>query len=95
MECKSTLYNIIVYILVYKYAILFLNIPRYAAGRIQALRDANQLRPRSRFASWRPVSMEEMRAVFAILLNMGLIDVPTLEGYWTTAWESEVPFFGR
>ena len=26
---------------------------------------------------------------------MGLIEVPTLEGYWTTAWESEIPFFRR
>ena len=30
----------------------------------------------------------------SIILNMGLIEVPTLEGYWTIAWESEIPFFG-
>ena len=26
---------------------------------------------------------------------MGLIDIPTLEGYWNTSWESEIPFFRR
>ena len=39
--------------------------------------------------------MAEFRAFLAIILNMGLIDIPTLEGYWTTAWESEIPFFWR
>ena len=70
-------------------------IPRYAASRIQALRESNQLRPRSRFGMWQPVSVQEMRAFFAVILNMGLIDVPTLEGYWSTSWESEIPFFRR
>ena len=74
---------------------MFYNIPRYAANRIQALRDANQLKPKSRFASWHPVGMEEMRAFFAIILTMGLLDIPTLEGYWSTSWESEIPFFRK
>ena len=74
---------------------MLLNIPRYAASRIEALREANQLRPRSRFGSWQPVSGQEMRAFFAIILNMGLIEVPTLEGYWSTAWECEIPFFRK
>ena len=34
-----------------------------------------------------------MRAFFAIALNMGLIDIPTREGYWSTSWESTIPFF--
>ena len=70
-------------------------IPRYAASRIEALREANQLKPKSRFGSWKPVDIAEMRAFFAIILNMGLIEVPTLEGYWSTAWESEIPFFRK
>ena len=70
-------------------------IPRYAASLIQALMESNQLRPRSRFGMWQPVSVEEMRVFFAIVLNMGLIDVPTLEGYWSTSWECEIPFFHR
>ena len=66
-------------------------IPRYAASRIEALREANQLKPKSRFASWKPVDMVEMRAFFSIILNMGLIEVLTLEGYWSTSWECEIP----
>ena len=66
---------------------------RYAEERIQALRQANQLRPRSRFANWKPVMTTEFHAFLTIIINMGLIDIPTLEGYWTTAWESEIPFF--
>ena len=66
----------------------------YAASRIEALRQGNQLRPRSRFATWQPISMTELREFLAIVLNMGLIDVPTLEGYWTTSWEAEIPFSG-
>ena len=76
-------------------AIHCIDIPRYASSRIEALREANQLKPKSRFGSWEPVDMEEMRAFFAIIINMGLIEVPTLEGYWTTAWESEIPFFRK
>ena len=36
-----------------------------------------------------------MKAFFAIILNMWLIEVPTLEGYWSTAWESKIPFFRK
>ena len=72
-----------------------LHLSRYAARRIEALRESNQLKPKSRFCSWKPVGMEEMRAFFAIILNMGLIEVPTLEGYWSTSWESEIPFFRK
>ena len=68
---------------------------RYTASRIEALRQANQLRPRSRFATWQPISMTDLRGFLAIILNMGLIDVPTLEGYWQTSWEAEIPFFRR
>ena len=63
--------------------------------QIEALREANQLKPKSRFGSWKPVDMVGMRAFFSIILNMGLIEVPTLEGYCNTSWESEIPFFRK
>ena len=77
------------------YALCVYKHSRYAEQRIEALRQANQLRPRSRFANWRPVTITEFHAFLAIIMNMGLIEIPTLEGYWTTAWESEIPFFRR
>ena len=36
-----------------------------------------------------------MRAFFSMIFNMGLIEVPTLEGYWSTSWECEIPFFRK
>ena len=39
--------------------------------------------------------MNDLRAFLALIINMGLIDIPTLEGYWNTSWESEIPFFRR
>ena len=77
------------------YALCVYKHSRYAEQRIEALRQANQLRPRSRFANWRPVTIKEFHAFLAIIMNMGLIEIPTLEGYWTTTWESEIPFFRR
>ena len=34
-----------------------------------------------------------MEGFFAIILNMGLIDVPNIQDYWSTAWTNQVPFF--
>ena len=68
---------------------------RYAAARIDALRQADHLTPRSRFMNWQPISVSDLRAFLAVILNMGLIEVPTLEGYWSTSWECEIPFFRR
>ena len=34
-----------------------------------------------------------MNAFLAIILNMGLIELPNIHDYWSTSWVSEVPFF--
>ena len=39
--------------------------------------------------------MPELKRFMSLILNMGLIDIPTLEGYWSTSWESEITFFRR
>jgi hypothetical protein len=36
-----------------------------------------------------------MDGFLAIILNMGLIELPHIQDYWTTSWISEVPFFGK
>ena len=36
-----------------------------------------------------------MKAFLAIIINMGLIDIPKLADYWKTSWESYVPYFGK
>ena len=39
------------------------------------------------------MSAEEMRAVIAIIINMGVLSIPDLEAYWKTSWECYIPFF--
>ena len=31
----------------------------------------------------------------AIIINMGLIQLPNIEAYWSTSWTGEIPFFPR
>ena len=62
---------------------------RYAASHIE------ETNPRSRFATWQPITMSELKGFMSLILSMGLIDIPTLEGYWSTSWESNPPFFRR
>ena len=66
---------------------------RYARQRIDSLRATNLLRPHSRFAKWADVTEAEMSGFLAIILNMGLIEMPNIEDYWSTSWVSLVSFF--
>ena len=34
-----------------------------------------------------------MKAVLAIMINMGIVHCPEIEDYWKTSWESYIPFF--
>ena len=68
---------------------------RYAEERIQQLDRANRLTPRSRFVDWKPVSIAEMEGFFGVIINMGLIQLPTLESYWSSTWTGKIPFFSR
>ena len=65
----------------------------YADHKIQKLRQTGRLSPGSRWHKWKPVSMEEMRAVMAIIINMGIMSIPDLEAYWKTSWECYIQFF--
>ena len=68
---------------------------RYAEERIQQLDRANRLTPRSRFVDWKPVTAAEMEGFFGVIINMGMIQLPTLESYWSSSWTGKIPFFGR
>ena len=46
---------------------------RYAEEGIEALQQANQLRPRSRFKKWKHVTTTKFHAFLAIIINMGLL----------------------
>ena len=47
----------------------------------------------SRWRKWKDVTMEEIKAVIAIVINMGTLQCPEVEAYWMTSWESYIPFF--
>ena len=51
------------------------------------------LKPNSRWRKCSHVTITEMRAVLAIIINMGILHCPEREGYWKTSWESYIPFF--
>ncbi len=67
----------------------------YAAERIVRFRSQNKLKRRSRFHRWYPVTFTEMEGFLAVVLNMGVIEVPDIESYWSTSWMSEISFFSR
>lgn len=68
---------------------------RYASEQIQSLNSSNSVTPSSRKAKWTPVTLIEMKAFIALVINMGLIDIHRLEDYWRTSMESFMPFFSR
>ena len=68
---------------------------RYAYERTQKLSAANRLTPRSSFLNWKPVSTQEMEGFFGVTINMGSIQLATLESYWSSSWIGNIPFFGQ
>ncbi len=67
----------------------------YADERIAYLRSQNKLKKHSRYQSWKPETFTEMKGFLAAVINMGVIQVPDIESYWTTNWTGEIPFFSR
>ncbi|KAG8287843.1 zinc finger protein [Homalodisca vitripennis] len=65
---------------------------RYAESFLRMKGDT--LSPRSRFRSWLPVTVPEMRIFIATILNMGLVKKPTIKSYWSKTC-SETPWFTR
>ena len=52
-----------------------------------------KLGPRSRFHKWKPVTWAELWGFIAVIINMGIIQLPDIESYWKTSWVCQVPFF--
>ena len=51
---------------------------------ITAKEAAGELTPGSRWRRWRSANPQEMKAVLAIMLNMGIIHCPDIQSYWKT-----------
>lgn len=51
------------------------------------------MNPGSLYCTWKPVTVTEMKAFIAIILNMGIIQMSDLKDYWSTGVTTNLPFF--
>ena len=51
------------------------------------------LSSKSLYGNWTPVTVQEMKAFVAVILNMGIIKIPDLKDYWSTNIVLNIPFF--
>ena len=66
---------------------------RYADQFLLAKGD--DLRRRSRFHKWEPVTRADMKAFLALHMTMGLVEKHEIEDYWETFWLTATPGFSR
>lgn len=52
------------------------------------------LRRRSLFRGWKDVTTDELKILFAVIFNMGIIGKPGIKDYWKTNSEEYIPWFG-
>ena len=65
----------------------------YAETRISTLESEGNLGPKSRFRKWKPLTRCDLWGFLAVIINMGIIQLPDIESYWKTSWVCEVKFF--
>ena len=63
-------------------------INRYARDKISS----QDLKECSRLKKWTSTDPSEVYRFFGVLLNMGIVKLPTIQSYWSTKWTSNVPF---
>lgn len=51
------------------------------------------LRPNSIWNRWRPVTIDEMKAYFGVVINMAMNDKPSIFSYFSPEWTESMPFF--
>ncbi|KAK1330540.1 hypothetical protein QTO34_010730 [Cnephaeus nilssonii] len=51
-----------------------------------------ELSQRSTWNNWKDVTIEEMKAFLGVILNMGVLNHPNLQSYWSMDFESHIPF---
>ena len=52
-----------------------------------------QITSNSLYSNWKDVTTDEMKAFIALILNMGIIQLPNLKDYWSTSENTNIPFF--
>lgn len=51
------------------------------------------LSPHARIKKWKDVTLVDMKAFLGLVINMGLMPLPSIESYFTTEWVGRIPFF--
>ena len=52
-----------------------------------------QLQRRSLYRNWRDVTVEEMKGMVSVILNMGIVQMTNLKDYWSTDDTCNFSFF--
>ena len=62
-------------------------------NRIFTLESAGKLGPCSRFHKWKLITYAELGGFLALIINVGIFQLPDIESYWKTLGVCQVPFF--
>ena len=62
---------------------------------MQQVLEQRTLTARSRFNGWVPTVMQEIKALIAVTIAMGLLVLRDLNEYWSTSSVLSAPFFPR
>ena len=61
----------------------------YAQQRLRSM----TITPRSLYRNWRDVTIEEVKGMVALVINMGLVQMSNLKDYWNTDETCNIPYF--
>lgn len=64
-------------------------------ARITKLDEAGKVKPRSRFRKWKTPDADKIYRLLGVLINMGLVQLPSLSDYWSKDWTCATPFFSE
>ena len=54
---------------------------------------SNYTKTCSRYKTWKPVTIDEMKAFVGVILNMGIVQLQNIHEYWSTSFTCSIPFF--
>lgn len=49
--------------------------------------------PHARIKTWVNITLTDLKAFLGTVINMGIVGLPDIESYFSTKWESHIPFF--
>lgn len=54
---------------------------------------STNISPHSRLKKWKNIQSHDLNAFIGVIINMGIMNVASLEDYFCTKWESRIPFY--